>query len=312
MHCVWMEGSRASICFAVSSDRAADLNMRSAGLSKFSWYSPMTHAHAPTIADEISAAWGVPALPSPAAFWEVERSIRPSARVTAYGRTWGTRALMSMNCSATSSVCAVSRFLEISARMRRYQAKSSTSAYLSREPILSIVPMNSSGGQVFLLNSMSFLTASTKVAGVMIVSRSCRAILRAVVSDSSMLWRTFAWRSLNISRNSFRVSSSLYCGISRSSLYMSSARNLRLRSDEFRKVWSFSIARATTAVPGGMVLRVQRIASNSTLWAFVVFRKFVSGSAIFAGSRGSSGQSSWKIFRSLMESQLLLVFIRMW
>mmetsp|Transcript_62702 Transcript_62702/g.183845 ORF Transcript_62702/g.183845 Transcript_62702/m.183845 type:complete len:213 (+) Transcript_62702:522-1160(+) len=212
---------------------------------------------------------------------------------------------MSTNCSATCAACGESTFRLMSARTSRYQAKSSTSSYLSRAPMRRMVWRSSSFGQVLLANSISFLTASTKVGGVTISSSICRAIFRAVVSDSSMLCNTLAWRS-------GRLYFSFHPGSVKTSRNSSRPRYLRFRSEEFRKFCSFSTARTASAVPSGIVRIVVLIASYSTLWAFVVLRRLVRGSTIFEGSLGSSGQSSWKSFRSLMDSQLLVVFTRMW
>mmetsp|Transcript_12371 Transcript_12371/g.33952 ORF Transcript_12371/g.33952 Transcript_12371/m.33952 type:complete len:315 (+) Transcript_12371:1780-2724(+) len=306
-----MEGSRPWTVLD-SKALAALTYDASAGLSKASWYSPITQAQAPTMGMAMSktslAAEPLPtsAAPAPPSAGAPERSRRRSATARAYGRTSRTRAATSLNCVAALTACTVSGFLAISASTTtKYHSKSSIRAYLSREPMRRMVPKNSSGEQVFLLMSISFFTVSTKVEGLNMRSKSCSAILRAVVSDSSMQVRTFEFSStMSIL--------SLNCGLSRTSLNISSARNLRFRSAEFSNAWFFSMARAVMAEPSGMTLNTQRIASISTLCALVVFRRFVRGSTNFAGRRLSQGHNSWKSFMSLIEHQLLVVFTRMW
>mmetsp|Transcript_17691 Transcript_17691/g.41096 ORF Transcript_17691/g.41096 Transcript_17691/m.41096 type:complete len:212 (-) Transcript_17691:712-1347(-) len=211
---------------------------------------------------------------------------------------------MSTNCSAICAPWLESTCRAISASTRRYHAKSSTSAYLSLEAMRRIVPRNSSEEE-FWLNSMSFFTVSAKEDGVTMRSKSSKAILRAVVSDSSILCKTLVCKSGVIAL-------SFACDKSRTSLKSSSARYRRFLSEELRKLRSFSSARAMSSLPSGIARTVHRMASNSTLCALVVFRMFVSGSTILAGRRASRGQSNWKTFSSLIDNQLLLVFTRMW
>mmetsp|Transcript_66806 Transcript_66806/g.188783 ORF Transcript_66806/g.188783 Transcript_66806/m.188783 type:complete len:245 (+) Transcript_66806:274-1008(+) len=133
MHKVWIAGSISRTLLAAINAFTALGKHTSASPSKSLWNSPTTQAQAPSIAGAISseAVEGLMSSSSAAVAEEAaegSRSSSESASCTAYGRTPATRTMMSVNCSATSPACSESRLLEMSARISKYHAKSSTSA----------------------------------------------------------------------------------------------------------------------------------------------------------------------------------------